>query len=78
MEEIEQQTKLIRTNAEQLETLCTGRILNLQQEKKKMKRQFQEDHSKISSRITQVSIVLKFKVLTTLNLTYNKDRKTRL
>lgn len=61
MEDNEQQSKLIRSNADQLELLCTGRILQLHQDKKKFKRIYQEEHSKLSSRISYVSL-LNFKL----------------
>lgn len=55
MEETEEQSKLIRNNANQLESLCVDRLLQLLQEKKKLKKQCVEEHLKISFRFTQVS-----------------------
>lgn len=55
MEETENQSKLIRSNADQLECLCNERLTQLIQENKKLKKQFQEELSSILSRFTQVS-----------------------
>lgn len=56
MEETENQSKLVKSHADQLESLCNERLSQVIQEKKKLKKQFQEEHSKILSRFTQVSL----------------------
>lgn len=55
MEETENQSKLIRSNADHLESLCNERLVQLIQENKKLKKQFQEELSNILSRFAQVS-----------------------
>jgi tyrosine-protein kinase Fer len=55
MEEIEQQSKLIRSNAEHLEILCSDRMAQMCQDKRKLRKQYQEEHAKIASPFTQVS-----------------------
>jgi hypothetical protein len=58
MDEIEQQSKQIRYNAEQLENLCSDRMAQLYQEKRKSKKQYQEEHAKIASQFAHVSYKL--------------------
>lgn len=55
MDEIEQQSKLIRSNAEQLENLCSERMAQLYQDKRKSRKQYQEEHAKIASQFGHVS-----------------------
>jgi hypothetical protein len=55
MDEIEQQSKQIRYNAEQLENLCSDRMAQLYQDKRKSKKQYQEEHAKIASQFAHVS-----------------------
>lgn len=55
MDEIEQQSKQIRHNAEQLENLCSDRMAQLYQDKRKSKKQYQEEHAKIASQFAHVS-----------------------
>jgi Ribonuclease G/E len=55
MDEIEQQSKQIRVNAEHLETLCSDRMAQLYQEKRKSRKQYQEEHAKIASQFAHVS-----------------------
>lgn len=55
MDEIEQQSKLIRSNAEHLEILCGDRMVQMCQDKRKLRKQYQEEHTKIASPFTQVS-----------------------
>jgi hypothetical protein len=57
MDEIEQQSKQLRTNAEQLETLCSDRMAQLYQDKRKSRKQYQEEHAKIASQFAHVSRV---------------------
>lgn len=58
MDEIEQQSKQIRHNAEQLENLCSDRMAQLYQDKRKSKKQYQEEHAKIASQFAHVSLKL--------------------
>lgn len=58
MDEIEQQSKQIRYNAEQLENLCSDRMAQLYQDKRKSKKQYQEEHAKIASQFAHVSYKL--------------------
>lgn len=58
MEEMENQSKLIRTNTEHLETLCADRMSQMCQEKRKLKKQYQEEHAKIASRFYQVNFTV--------------------
>lgn len=60
MEEIEQQSKLIRSNAEQLENLCNEKMSQLYQDKKKSRRLYQEEHTKIASQFAGVSQITNF------------------
>ncbi|CAH1728224.1 unnamed protein product [Chironomus riparius] len=55
MEEMENQSKLIRTNTENLENVCTDRMSQMCQEKRKLKKQYQEEHAKIASRFYQLT-----------------------
>lgn len=55
MDEIEQQSKQIRNNAEQLENLSSDRMAQLFHDKRKSKKQYQEDHSRIASQFAHVS-----------------------
>jgi cell shape-determining protein MreC len=55
MDEIEQQSKQIRFNAEQLENLCSDRMSQLYQDKRKSRKQYQEEHSKIAMQFAHVS-----------------------
>lgn len=54
MDEIEQQSKQIRNNAEQLENL-SDRMAQLFHDKRKSKKQYQEDHARIASQFAHVS-----------------------
>lgn len=55
MDEIETQSKQIRLNAEQLENLCSDRMSQLYQDKRKSRKQYQEEHAKIASQFAHVS-----------------------
>lgn len=55
MDEIEHQSKQIRSNAEQLENLCSDRMAQLYQDKRKSRKQYQEEHAKIASQFGHVS-----------------------
>lgn len=63
MEEIESQAKQIRTDAELLESLCSERVAQLHQDKRKTRKQFQEEHAKISSANSSVNDLISSFVL---------------
>ncbi|KAJ0177696.1 hypothetical protein K1T71_006569 [Dendrolimus kikuchii] len=54
-EEWENTSKLIRANAEALESRALDRLITLMTERRKSRKAYQEDHSKISSQFTQLS-----------------------
>uniref|UniRef100_A0A182VWY1 F-BAR domain-containing protein n=1 Tax=Anopheles minimus TaxID=112268 RepID=A0A182VWY1_9DIPT len=56
MEELEHTAKQIRTNAEQLETACHEKLVSLYQEKRRVRKQYQEEHTKIATQFSHVSI----------------------
>lgn len=55
MEELENHSKSIRKRMECLESICIDRISNVLAEKRRMKKQCQDDHDKISSRLLQLT-----------------------
>jgi len=55
LDELEQQSKQIRTNAEHLEQLCSERMMQLYQDKRKLRKQYTDDHAKIASQFAHVS-----------------------
>ena len=62
MDEIEQQSKQIRFNAEQLENLCSDRMAQLYQDKRKSRKQYQEEHAKVASQFAHVSFYFESKL----------------
>ncbi|XP_055613638.1 tyrosine-protein kinase Fer-like, partial [Uranotaenia lowii] len=52
MEELEHTAKQIRANAEQLEALCLEKLAHLYQEKRRVRKQYQEEHTKIASKFS--------------------------
>lgn len=58
MEELDHTAKQIRTNAEQLETVCHEKLASLYQEKRRVRKQYQEEHTKIATQFSHVSIDL--------------------
>ncbi|XP_037975747.2 tyrosine-protein kinase Fer isoform X2 [Plutella xylostella] len=54
-EEWENTSKLIRANAEALESRALDRLASLMAERRKARKVYQEDHSKINSQFTQLS-----------------------
>lgn len=54
-EEWENTSKLIRANAEALESRALDRLITLMTERRKSRKVYQEDHSKISSQFVQLS-----------------------
>ena len=55
MEELEQTAKQMRTNADLLEGLCQDRLATLFQDKRKARKAYQEEHSKIMAQFNNVS-----------------------
>lgn len=54
-EEWENTSKLIRANAEALESRALDRLTSLMTERRKTRKTYQEDHTKISAQFAQVS-----------------------
>ena len=54
-EEWESTSRLVKANAEALESRALDRLNTLMTERRKARKVYQEDHSKISSQFTQVS-----------------------
>lgn len=68
MDELDQQAKQFKFNAEQLEVVC-DKLAHLSQDKRKAKKTYQEEHTKIAARLNHVSskfdyILLKYGVFT--------------
>ncbi|XP_053679586.1 tyrosine-protein kinase Fer isoform X1 [Anopheles nili] len=55
MEELEHTAKQIRTNAEQLETVCHDKLASLSQEKRRVRKQYQEEHTKIATQFSHLT-----------------------
>uniref|UniRef100_A0AAG5CQP9 non-specific protein-tyrosine kinase n=1 Tax=Anopheles atroparvus TaxID=41427 RepID=A0AAG5CQP9_ANOAO len=55
MEELEHTAKQIRTNAEQLETVCHDKLASLYQEKRRVRKQYQEEHTKIATQFSHLT-----------------------
>lgn len=53
-EEWENTSRMIKTNAEALESKALDRLNTLMSERRKARKAYQEDHTKISSQFTQV------------------------
>lgn len=58
-EEWENISRLIRANAEALESKALDRLTTLMTERRKSRKVYQEDHTKISSQFTQVRLLQK-------------------
>lgn len=58
MDEMEQQSKQFKLNAEQLEVICE-KLAHLSQDKRKARKAYQEEHAKIAARLNHVSDLLK-------------------
>lgn len=72
MDELDQQAKQFKTNAEQLEVVCE-KIAHLSQDKRKARKTYQEEHAKIAARLNHVSLpAVKIKIATTAF--YQKER----
>lgn len=59
-EEWENISRLIKANAEALESKALDRLTALMTERRKSRKVYQEDHTKISSQFTQVRLVLSY------------------
>lgn len=57
MEEWEQTAKQFKTNAEFLESLCQDKLTHLYQDKRKARKNYQEEHQKIATQFTNVSLL---------------------
>lgn len=55
MEELEQSAKQMRMNADLLEGLCQDKLAGLFQDKRKARKAYQEEHSKIIAQFNNVS-----------------------
>jgi len=55
MEELEQTAKQMRANAELLDSVCQEKLSQLYQEKRKARKTYQEEHSRIATQFSQVS-----------------------
>lgn len=58
MEELEHTAKQIKSNAEQLESVCLDKLAHLYQDKRRVRKQYQEEHTKIATKFSHVSILL--------------------
>lgn len=56
MEEWEQTAKQFKSNAEFLESLCQDKLTHLYHDKRKTRKNYQEEHQRIASQFTNVSI----------------------
>lgn len=54
MDELEQQSKQFKSNAESLEVICE-KLSHLSQDKRRARKTYQEEHSKIAARLNHVS-----------------------
>lgn len=63
LEEIDNTSRLIKQNADMLESKTLERLNALQTEKRKARKQYQEEHNKILQRFTNVSFIIKCKML---------------
>jgi single-stranded DNA-specific DHH superfamily exonuclease len=55
MEELEHTSRQLKLNSENLESLCSDKLSQLHQEKRKARKQYQEEHSKIATQFSHVS-----------------------
>lgn len=69
-EEWENTSRLIKANAEALESRALDRLTTLMTERRKSRKTYQEDHTKVSSQFTQVSMFFLFVCLYYVNCTY--------
>lgn len=55
MEEWDQTAKQLKSKAELLESVCQDKLTHLYQDKRKARKTYQEEHSKIAAQFTTVS-----------------------
>ncbi|XP_021693538.1 tyrosine-protein kinase Fer isoform X4 [Aedes aegypti] len=55
MEELEHTAKLIKSNAEQLESVCLDKLAHLYQDKRRVRKQYQEEHTKIATKFSHMT-----------------------
>ena len=59
MDELDQQAKQFKSNAEQIEVVC-DKLAHLSQDKRKARKTYQEEHTKIAARLNHVSFLNSF------------------
>lgn len=59
MDELDQQAKQFKSNAEQIEEVC-NKLAHLSQDKRKARKTYQEEHTKIAARLNHVSFLKAF------------------
>ncbi|XP_055679787.1 tyrosine-protein kinase Fer isoform X2 [Lutzomyia longipalpis] len=78
MEELEQTAKHIKCNAEFLELLCQDKLTQLYQDKRKARKSYQEEHSRITSKFNHLTEeVAKKKTEYQKHLEYYKSLRSR-
>ncbi|XP_065074260.1 tyrosine-protein kinase Fer isoform X2 [Ochlerotatus camptorhynchus] len=55
MEELEHTAKQIKANAEQLESVCLDKLAHLYQDKRRVRKQYQEEHTKIATKFSHMT-----------------------
>lgn len=55
MDELEQTSRQLKLNADHLEAVCQDKLTQLYHDKRKARKQYQEEHLKISQQFTHVS-----------------------
>lgn len=73
MEEWDQTAKQLKSKAELLESVCQDKLTHLYQDKRKARKTYQEEHSKIAAQFTTVSTQSKFKFNITLHFESVED-----
>lgn len=57
MDECDQMSRQLRTNAELLEMVCKDKMHQLHQDKQRARKSYQEEHQKITTQFNNVSLV---------------------
>lgn len=55
MEELEHTAKQVKANAEQLEQVCLDKLAHLYQDKRRVRKQYQEEHTKIATKFSHIT-----------------------
>uniref|UniRef100_A0A1Q3FTM0 Tyrosine-protein kinase n=1 Tax=Culex tarsalis TaxID=7177 RepID=A0A1Q3FTM0_CULTA len=55
MEELEHTAKQVKANAEQLESICLDKLAHLYQDKRRVRKQYQEEHTKIATKFSHIT-----------------------